>query len=76
MLEVSGVLERHAPETGRVLAGEVFGSTLARFHVVAYAAGGALETVVADKTGVFFAEPLPALSPTLPCVFHPPRRSC
>ena len=27
--------------------------------VVAYAAGGALETVVADRTGIFFSEPAP-----------------
>ena len=41
------VLETRAPETGRVLAGEVFGSTLARFHVVAYAAGVVLLVTLA-----------------------------
>jgi hypothetical protein len=31
-----------APENGRVLAGELFGAVLARFHYLAYAAGGTL----------------------------------
>jgi hypothetical protein len=36
------------PETGRALAGAAFGSALARFHYVAYAAGGVmLVTLVA-----------------------------
>jgi hypothetical protein len=36
------VLQAHEPSTGRVLAGELFGSILARFHYVAYGAGGLL----------------------------------
>jgi uncharacterized membrane protein len=36
------VLEASAPEAGRALAGELFGSILARFHYVAYAAGATL----------------------------------
>jgi hypothetical protein len=35
-------LQSRASETGRELAGAVFGTTLARFHYVAYAAGGLL----------------------------------
>src|SRR5688572_245744 len=31
-----------APENGRVLAGELFGAVLARFHYLAYASGGTL----------------------------------
>lgn len=34
-----GVLQAWDPETGRVLAGQVFGEVLRRFHLVAYAAG-------------------------------------
>jgi hypothetical protein len=34
------VLERWNADTGRVLAGEVFGAILARMHLVAYVAGG------------------------------------
>jgi hypothetical protein len=36
------VLQASAPENGRLLAGELFGSILSRFHYVAYAAGGTL----------------------------------
>jgi uncharacterized membrane protein len=36
------ILQTSAPETGRALAGELFGAFLARFHYVAYAAGGIL----------------------------------
>ena len=36
------VLQAREPAAGRVLAGEVFGSTLARFHYVAYGCGGVL----------------------------------
>lgn len=36
------VLQAHEPAAGRELAGEVFGSILARFHYVAYGAGGLL----------------------------------
>jgi hypothetical protein len=36
------VLQAHDPSTGRELAGELFGSILARFHYVAYGAGGLL----------------------------------
>ena len=36
------VLQASAPATGRALAGELFGSILARFHYVAYAAGATL----------------------------------
>lgn len=36
------VLQASAPDTGRALAGELFGHVLARFHYVAYAAGGLL----------------------------------
>ncbi len=36
------VLQASVPATGRELAGAVFGATLARFHYVAYAAGGLL----------------------------------
>jgi len=41
------VLEAIEPSTGRALAGEVFGVTIARFHYVAYAAGGLLLTTLA-----------------------------
>jgi hypothetical protein len=40
------VLQAAAPDTGRALAGELFGSTLARFHYVAYACGGVLLTTL------------------------------
>jgi hypothetical protein len=36
------VLQASAPETGRALAGELFGVILARFHYRAYVAGGVL----------------------------------
>jgi hypothetical protein len=36
------VLQASAPETGRALAGELFGQILARFNYVAYACGGSL----------------------------------
>ena len=36
------VLQSIEPTTGRTLAGEVFGVTIARFHVVSYTAGGML----------------------------------
>lgn len=36
------VLQSIEPSTGRGLAGEVFGVTIARFHYVSYAAGGLL----------------------------------
>ena len=36
------VLQVSAPEIGRALAGELFGTILARFHYVAYACGGVL----------------------------------
>ena len=36
------ILQATEPTTGRELAGEVFGATIARFHYVAYAAGGLL----------------------------------
>ena len=36
------ILQASAPETGRALAGDLFGQILARFHYVAYAAGGLL----------------------------------
>ena len=41
------VLQASAPATGRELAGAVFGATLARFHYVAYAAGGLLLVTLA-----------------------------
>jgi uncharacterized membrane protein len=36
------VLQASEPATGRALAGELFGATIARFHYVAYAAGALL----------------------------------
>jgi uncharacterized membrane protein len=36
------VLQASAPTTGRALAGELFGTILARFHYLAYGAGGLL----------------------------------
>jgi uncharacterized membrane protein len=36
------ILQASVPATGRELAGEVFGAIIARFHYVAYAAGGLL----------------------------------
>jgi len=42
------VLEASAPATGRELAGAVFGATLARFHYIAYAAGGLLLVTLAS----------------------------
>ena len=41
------VLQSIEPSTGRALAGELFGVTLARFHYVAYAAGGLLLVTMA-----------------------------
>jgi len=41
------VLQAGAPDTGRVLAGEVFGSIVARFHYVAYAAGALMLVTLA-----------------------------
>ena len=41
------VLQSLDPEAGRALAGEVFGVTIARFHYVAYAAGGLLLVTLA-----------------------------
>ena len=37
-----GVLPALDPESGRALAGAAFGAAIARFHVVAYGAGGVL----------------------------------
>ena len=36
------VLQASAPDVGRALAGELFGTILARFHYIAYACGGIL----------------------------------
>jgi uncharacterized membrane protein len=36
------VLQARAPETGRILAGAVFGTALDRFHYLAYACGGVI----------------------------------
>jgi uncharacterized membrane protein len=36
------ILQATEPTTGRELAGEVFGATIARFHYIAYGAGGLL----------------------------------
>src|SRR6266850_6633890 len=45
-----GVLQSSLPSTGRELAGAVFGTMLARFHYIAYAAGGVmLVTLVAMR---------------------------
>ena len=41
------VLQASVPATGRELAGTVFGTTLVRFHYVAYAAGGLLLVTLA-----------------------------
>lgn len=41
------VLQASAPATGRELAGAVFGAALARFHYVAYVAGGLLLVTLA-----------------------------
>jgi uncharacterized membrane protein len=41
------VLQASAPETGRALAGELFGTILARFHYVAYIAGATLLVTLA-----------------------------
>ena len=41
------VLQSIEPVTGRALAGEVFGVIIARFHYVAYAAGGLLLVTLA-----------------------------
>jgi hypothetical protein len=42
-----GVLEAAAPDAGRALAGELFGTLVARFHYVEYAAGGVLLVTLA-----------------------------
>ena len=41
------VLQASSPSTGRELAGAVFGTTLARFHYIAYVAGGLLIVTLA-----------------------------
>lgn len=41
------VLQASAPDTGRALAGELFGVVLARFHYLAYGAGALLLTTMA-----------------------------
>jgi uncharacterized membrane protein len=41
------VLPASAPETGRALAGELFGRVLSRFHYVAYGAGATLLVTLA-----------------------------
>jgi uncharacterized membrane protein len=41
------VLQAQEPATGRALAGAVFGAVLARFHIVAYVAGGVLLATLA-----------------------------
>jgi hypothetical protein len=41
------VLQAAAPATGRALAGELFGATLARFHYLAYGAGAVLFVTLA-----------------------------
>ena len=41
------VLQASVPATGRELAGAVFGTMLARFHYVAYVAGGLLLVTLA-----------------------------
>ena len=41
------VLQASEPVTGRALAGDLFGAILARFHYVAYAAGGLLLVTLA-----------------------------
>jgi hypothetical protein len=41
------VLQASAPDTGRALAGELFGSILSRFHYVAYGAGATLLVTLA-----------------------------
>ena len=41
------VLQSIEPSTGRALAGEVFGVTIARFHYVSYGAGGLLLVTLA-----------------------------
>ena len=41
------VLQSIEPSTGRALAGELFGTTIARFHYVAYGAGGLLLVTLA-----------------------------
>ena len=44
------VLQSIEPSAGRALAGEVFGVTIARFHYVAYAAGGLLLVTLGAMT--------------------------
>jgi len=41
------VLQAADPESGRLLAGELFGTLIARFHYVAYASGGLLLVALA-----------------------------
>jgi len=52
-----GVLQAADPATGRALAGAAFGAALARFHYVAYTAGGLL---VVTLTGMRILGPKPA----------------
>ncbi len=51
------VLQSIEPSTGRALAGEVFGVTIARFHYVSYAAGGLL---LVSLTAMALLGPRPA----------------
>jgi uncharacterized membrane protein len=50
------VLQASAPATGRMLAGELFGTILARFHYIAYAAGG---TLIVTLTAIAVLGPRP-----------------
>jgi len=52
-----GVLQAAAPEAGRALAGEVFGTVVARFHYVEYAAGAVL---LVSLAGMRLLGPKPA----------------
>lgn len=52
-----GVLQASAPEAGRALAGEVFGTVVARFHYVEYAAGAVL---LVSLAGMRLLGPKPA----------------
>ena len=51
------VLQSAAQDTGRALAGDVFGAAVARFHYVEYAAGGVL---LASLAGMALLGPRPA----------------
>ena len=44
------ILQSIEPSTGRALAGEIFGATIARFHDVGYGAGGLLLVTLAAMT--------------------------